>query len=33
MLHVKETIVIKSSSVKMAEWVKSITLSDGVKAS
>ncbi len=22
MLHVKETIVIKSSSVKMAEWVK-----------
>lgn len=22
MLHVKETIVIKSSSAKMAEWVK-----------
>ena len=22
MLHVKETIVIKSSSVKMVEWVK-----------
>lgn len=22
MLHVKETIVIKSSSVKLAEWVK-----------
>ena len=22
MLHVNETIVIKSSSVKMAEWVK-----------
>ena len=24
MLHVKETIVIKSSSVKMAEWVKKL---------
>ncbi len=24
MLHVKETIVIKSSSAKMAEWVKKL---------